>query len=1082
MRRLFRRSRANAGDNLRGNGNIASAPAPAPTPAPAPAPHQPAGVPFASTYGHSPGDSGINLHDAAAKGLEQSIRRLLGEGVPVDALNSEGSTALQVAIRQGHERVVKLLLDSGADVNYPRGSTSETPVFLASYSMNPALMATVLSHRPNLESGDGMTPLLVAVSVGDEDVVRLLLQAGANIRARTAEDGHTVLHMAVTYFKQSLLPLLLKSGATVDASSTNPPGLTALHLAAQVGNEDALRELIKAGANLFAKYSGRLTALHAAAGDGRVGTASILLDHGLDILPADPAGIWGTPMGVTVIQNKEKMLLFFLHRVGNSLSEEMKIGLVTAAAGTGHLGILEILHKQGFDLHGRDGFDETGLSLAASCGHRDVVIFLLKKGADPSQRCRRNTATAIEMATQAGHYDIVRLLQDAQRQRAQSPNTVLFPEWAGDRSTTIYQQAEFKATFMSVSATSTISPNQDPGGTFNCYACRNLDFRRGMSADANVVYFLPMPALRSCKCKGCQFLQNLLQQIKNVYGEGLWNDKQTSAPTFQSINLWNSQPCSELTLQSMGQGMPLLLHADNFPSKTSRRIEIFVERGSRDAIIVTRSLGVKYLWIDSLCILQDSEDDWRREAAKMQDIYAKCYAMIAADDSPDAHGGLFTPVDGVNRTKHPVCGPGPGFSNVNAYFRLTHLRDPFHMEICHRIGDETTLIESSRGRLNQRGWALQERVLAPRVLHFGRSEFAWECSETLSCECQLKPTALDRESRFKALLVDRPLRDPALSGKADILLWTHIVQEFTQRKLSYDTDILYALSGLASHMAAAAKAEYACGIWKEPLAEFLMWTVIHEAKISTFSDKLDNALSTQPFGLEPTSMPPHPAVNIPVPPRRHEAYYAPTWSWASIIGPIKFTMGRLDLNGRDQVSHIRKDGKTERNTAHRKSLLGEVKISYYPIDDDALKQFGPPPENSSLTIHGKTAPVTWTGKDKSPYGYLRSQNGGTLHYTYAPHLTAAFEPDVPDQDSDVRLGDHFLLLYVITYERSATEFYRREAGKMDAMLEGLVLTPVPMGVDSNIGEQTVYRRVGIFETDDSPGWQEVADDQTLTII
>jgi hypothetical protein len=565
-----------------------------------------------------------------------------------------------------------------------------------------------------------------------------------------------------------------------------------------------------------------------------------------------------------------------------------------------------------------------------------------------------------------------------------------------------------------------------------------------------------------------------------------------SASEEPRLYISNGEHADYMTLShSWGGVSPIITTTDTLSQRMQAIPYKKLPKTFQDAVTITRSLGINYLWIDSLCILQDSQEDWQREAAKMKDVYANCYAMIAADDSPNAHGGCFTSMENVNRVSnsYAVDSLGPYFSKVRAYVRLTHQRDPFHMEICHRIGDPHAPPESSRSILNLRGWTFQERVLAPRVLHFGRSEFAWECPETLACECQTTSTSFDKESRFKALLADRPLREAHLgqgnsvtNGQVDILLWTHFVKEFTERQLSYSTDILHALSGLASYMAAATEADYVCGIWKKQLAEFLMWRVDY----AMFGDNFNLNLNTaaQPFRLQSSSS----QASSPVRPRRHKSYYAPSWSWASIIGPITFLTGRLDTNNKDQVSHIRKDGTIERVDRQRISLLEAAEIE---CATDSLNPFGPP-RDASLTARCQTVPVTWVDKKKSANTiYSRSKNGGTLIYTpssTSPETTplaADFEPDVPDEDLDVSIGDSLLLLYVIVdldaiVARVETEFI---AGQKGTMLEGLVLTPVSTGGDNRdcATGRAVYRRVGIFEAA-GPGWQEIATTKTLTII
>lgn len=124
----------------------------------------------------------------------------------------------------------------------------------------------------------------------------------------------------------------------------------------------------------------------------------------------------------------------------------------------------------------------------------------------------------------------------------------------------------------------------------------------------------------------------------------------------------------------------------------------------QDAIQVCRKLGIQWLWIDSLCIIQDDTNDWDQESAKMASIYENSYLTIAATSSSDGNGGLLFP---KNDYRFVHCS-----KNGSRY--------PIHV----RCLAEEHLEPSWNTRLEahpvlNRGWCYQERLLAPRVLHFG---------------------------------------------------------------------------------------------------------------------------------------------------------------------------------------------------------------------------------------------------------------------------------------------------------------------------------------------------------------------------
>ncbi|KAH6847555.1 heterokaryon incompatibility protein-domain-containing protein [Chaetomium sp. MPI-CAGE-AT-0009] len=166
----------------------------------------------------------------------------------------------------------------------------------------------------------------------------------------------------------------------------------------------------------------------------------------------------------------------------------------------------------------------------------------------------------------------------------------------------------------------------------------------------------------------------------------------------------------------------------------------------RDAVTVCRALGIEYLWIDSLCIIQDDSKNWEKEALRMADIYSNSVVTISADDAEDATEGFLIPRD--NLASQPT--------------RL----------------------------LDTRGWTFQERLLAPRTLHYTAAELVFEC-------------------------------------QADI--WAAIVDNYTSRALTYDKDRLPAIAGVATAMQPHSLEDYYVGMWSQQLKWSLLRRVPREA-------------------------------------------------------------------------------------------------------------------------------------------------------------------------------------------------------------------------------------------------------------
>jgi hypothetical protein len=284
----------------------------------------------------------------------------------------------------------------------------------------------------------------------------------------------------------------------------------------------------------------------------------------------------------------------------------------------------------------------------------------------------------------------------------------------------------------------------------------------------------------------------------------------------------------------------------------------------QQAAEVARRLQKRYIWIDSLCIFQDEDDksDWLREAGLMDKVYSNSFLNIAATGAQDNSHGLFMSRD-PNYELNQI--------GISCSTTLTNSREPGPAQ--DFIMSNILFIERELmgAPLNRRGWVLQERLLSPRVLHFGSGQLFWECRRGVLCERfpDSLPDWMARltSTKFKSFdMANRKSNKPGLmisevpQGKnSDLVifhLWSSVVRAYSETQLTFNSDKAIALSGIAKVMRDTFKDEYVAGLWRRCLEAQLLWSVDH-------TSQADFRPSTRSF-----------------------PYRAPTWSWLSVDGKI----------------------------------------------------------------------------------------------------------------------------------------------------------------------------------------------------
>lgn len=297
----------------------------------------------------------------------------------------------------------------------------------------------------------------------------------------------------------------------------------------------------------------------------------------------------------------------------------------------------------------------------------------------------------------------------------------------------------------------------------------------------------------------------------------------------------------------------------------------------RDAIYITRRLGIRYLWIDSMCIIQDDKEDWRIEAAKMADIYRHSYITIAATSSPDGNTPILKPESCVNRLELKPRGiTQPNNANVSHQDEDTKRPPEIGPAFVRKIPNHDVFSTTKRfeePKLLTRAWVYQERILSPRVIHFYEDDLIWECNSDFACQCGYiqharYPPATVKQGRRNPLAGGKFMTSQSLGLSRDQIeaprgnlhferdVFRDRVSGYGRLDLTYPSDRLPAIAGIAFHRQSSYGGRYLAGLWDDTLAQDLTW-------------QIDGERPSRKSRIQ----------------ARKTGYIAPSWSWASVERP-----------------------------------------------------------------------------------------------------------------------------------------------------------------------------------------------------
>lgn len=452
----------------------------------------------------------------------------------------------------------------------------------------------------------------------------------------------------------------------------------------------------------------------------------------------------------------------------------------------------------------------------------------------------------------------------------------------------------------------------------------------------------------------------------------------------------------------------------------------------QDAISLTRNLGLVFIWIDSLCIIQDSPSDWAHESPMMGKVFASASCVVAATASANSAGGCF-------RTRDP--------KSTDANSRLLMSSSQLRCYVTSSNPSVRSLFHTrvDPAPLTKRAWAFQERLLSRRMVHFCEDAVLFECNTIQASEFNRAGIRYEKEHytvrygkvvpwiETKLLQLsgigggDHELDDGTrarrgIRGALDVLQalgrttehtfteriefckrWFDIVSAYSEGALTRPTDKLVALAGVAELVQDQTGAPYVAGLWEtETLALQLLW-----------------------------------AVRVPL--QKQPLYCAPSWAWPSVSGRIEL----LPLVGVDTsvINHKSIDFGAKVEEVHAFYEGKPVSVARSLVDD------------GNLLISGPAITVSASKDDPSVLYEVSRTFGGSMPMKIG-RKSLHFLPDYNDPgDSSASKSRQpqaqFLAMYVVTIRRSKHVHFDH----------GLVLQ---RRAEPSLGGMLSYERVGVW--------------------